>query len=74
MDSPGLFGKLKFYQLLYIVAGIWLLNLLASPVWLEYFRFGPREWIWRLLTHWQPQPMLRRSEAGIATAATAEAD
>jgi uncharacterized protein len=70
----GLFGKLQFYQLFYIVAGIWLVNLIASPVWLKYFRFGPLEWIWRSLTYWQPQPMLRRSETGIVTAATAEAD
>ena len=33
------------------------LQLLLSPWWLEYFRFGPVEWLWRSLTYVQRQPM-----------------
>lgn len=53
----GMFGRLKFYQLYYIVAAIWLFNLMASALWLKYFRFGPLEWVWRSLTYWKAQPM-----------------
>lgn len=70
----GLFGKLQFYQLFYIVGTIWIFNLAASTLWLKYFRFGPMEWVWRSLTYWKPQPMLRRSPSGIAGAPSAVAD
>jgi uncharacterized protein len=53
----GYFGKLSFYQLYYIVAGIWVFQLIISPIWLKYFRFGPFEWLWRSLTYWKIQPM-----------------
>ena len=55
----GLFGKLQFYQLFYVVAAIWAVNLAASLIWLKYFRFGPVEWLWRSLTYWELQPMRR---------------
>jgi uncharacterized protein len=59
--APGLrmMGQLQRYQLYYIVLGIWVLNLIWSPIWLRYYRFGPLEWCWRSLTYWQRQPMRR---------------
>jgi len=51
----GLFGMLQRYQLYYIVGGVWLLQLIVSPIWLKYFRFGPLEWCWRSLTYWERQ-------------------
>ena len=61
--APGLrmMGQLERYQLYYVVLGIWILNLVWSPIWLRYFRFGPLEWCWRSLTYWQRQPMRRRT-------------
>ena len=58
----GWFGRLQFYQLFYVVAGVWVINLAGSWIWLQYFRFGPVEWVWRSLTYWKAQPM-RRAEA-----------
>ena len=52
----SMYGKLQRYELYYIVAGIWLFQLIVSPIWLRYFRFGPLEWVWRSLTYWQRQP------------------
>ncbi|MFT5885768.1 MAG: hypothetical protein ACI9IP_002230, partial [Arcticibacterium sp.] len=51
----GLYGKLQRYELYYVVAGFWLFQLIASPVWLKYFKYGPFEWLWRSLTYqkWQ---------------------
>ena len=48
---------LEYYKLYYVVAGVWALNLIWSPLWLRYFRFGPVEWVWRSLTYWHRQPM-----------------
>jgi uncharacterized protein len=39
-----------------IVAAIWLFQLVTSPIWLRYYRFGPLEWAWRSLTYWKRQP------------------
>ncbi len=52
----GHYASLERHQLLYVVVGMWSINLLISPLWLRYFRFGPVEWAWRSLTYWQKQP------------------
>ena len=53
----NLFDKLQRYQLYYIVMGLWIFSLIASPIWLRHFRFRPLEWAWRSLTYWKRQPM-----------------
>lgn len=58
----GYYGKLAYHQLYYVVGAIWLFQLILSPIWLTYFRFGPFEWVWRSLTYWHPQPMRRAEE------------
>ena len=55
----GMFNQLERHQLFYVVAGIWALELIWSPIWLKHFRFGPLEWLWRSLTYWERQPMRR---------------
>jgi uncharacterized protein len=58
----GLFGHVNRTGLAAIVMAIWIFQLLISPIWLERFRFGPAEWLWRSLTYWKIQPMLRASD------------
>lgn len=53
----GLFGKLEYHQLFYVVAAVWALEIIWSHIWLRYFRFGPLEWLWRSLTYWKKQPL-----------------
>ncbi len=55
----GNFAKLQRYQLYWVVLAMWTINLVWSPIWLKYFRFGPAEWLWRSLTYWKMQPMRR---------------
>jgi uncharacterized protein len=55
----ALFGELLRYQLYYVVFGIWIFQLIVSPIWLKYYRFGPLEWLWRSLTYNKRQPMKR---------------
>jgi uncharacterized protein len=39
-----------------------------SRVWLDHFRFGPAEWLWRSATYGRWQPLQRvRVEPGAAT-------
>lgn len=47
----GMFGKLQRYELLYVVFGIWIFQLILSPIWLRYFYYGPAEWLWRNLSY-----------------------
>jgi uncharacterized protein len=53
------FAEMQYYQLYFVVAVIWFIQLIISPIWLKYFLFGPLEWLWRSLTYWQLQPMQR---------------
>ena len=56
-----LYGRLEYYQLLYVAFGVWAINLVVSPLRLRAFEFGPCEWLWRSLTYWKPQQILLRS-------------
>ena len=53
----ALYGHLERHELYYVVAAIWIVQLICSPLWLRRFRFGPLEWVWRSLTYWQRQPL-----------------
>ncbi len=52
----SMFGQLQRFELYYVVLGIWIFQLIASPIWLKYYRYGPLEWLWRSLTYWKKQP------------------
>ena len=60
----GLYGRLERYQLYYVVAAIWALQLAWSSAWLNRFRFGPAEYLWRALVSWRLPPFRR---SGVAT-------
>lgn len=45
--------------LLLFVLAVWLLQLWWSPAWLNRFRFGPAEWLWRVATYRRGQPLRR---------------
>jgi uncharacterized protein len=51
------YGSLHRPLLYAIVITIWTAQLLVCPLWLEHFRYGPAEWLWRSLTYWKLQPM-----------------
>jgi uncharacterized protein len=63
-----LYGKLEYYQLNYVVAAIWALNLTLSALWLRFFSFGPVEWVWRSLTYLRVAPMRRTGSRPFVTA------
>jgi uncharacterized protein len=56
-----LYGRLEYYQGVYVVFGVWAINLIVSSLWLRAFEFGPCEWLWRSLTYWKLQPMRVRA-------------
>lgn len=55
----GLFGSVGRVGQMTVVLGVWTLQLIYSQPYLDRFRFGPVEWLWRSLTYGRAQPMRR---------------
>jgi len=55
----GLVGELSRAQLYLVVFTIWGVQLWFSPWWLARYRFGPVEWLWRVLTYGERMPTRR---------------
>ena len=55
----GWFGSVDRLGQVGLMAGVWAVQLVASPLWLRRFRFGPVEWAWRSLTYGARQPLRR---------------
>ena len=53
----GLYGSVPRLAQMAFVAALIGFQLWFSPWWLERYRFGPVEWLWRSVTYWRPQPM-----------------
>lgn len=53
----GLFGQVSRIEALGVVVVIWIVQIPLSVLWLRYFRFGPLEWLWRVLTYRALQPL-----------------
>lgn len=62
-----LYDRLGPTEGLLVVAGIWAVLLVACPLWMRHFRFGPLEWLWRSLTYGARQPLRARSASTTAT-------
>ena len=55
----GLFGELNRPQLYLVVLATWMIMLAWSKPWLEKYRYGPLEWLWRCLTYGKMFPLRR---------------
>ena len=57
--AGGLFGRLHRLELYLVVALGWLLMLAWSRPWLDRYRQGPLEWVWRCLSYGRWFPLRR---------------
>jgi uncharacterized protein len=55
--GAGLYGRLGFAPILPIALLIFLVQVVLSRWWLQRFRFGPMEWLWRSASYGRPQPL-----------------
>ncbi len=62
----GLWGSLSRIEMWIPVLAMWALMLAWSKPWLDRYRYGPFEWLWRSLSRFELQPM--RKEPGTAAA------
>jgi uncharacterized protein len=59
----GYFGRLSQCQLYFMVAEVWLIQIVFSVIWLNYFTMGPVEWLWRYLIYKKKLPF-KKKETG----------
>ena len=62
----GLYGAFGRLELWIVVLAMWAVMLLWSKPWLDRFRYGPFEWLWRSLARGRVEPMRRPAAAGLA--------
>jgi uncharacterized protein len=55
----GLYGRFALSELLGVVVAIWIVETALSVWWVQRFRWGPIEWIWRCVTYWRVLPLGR---------------
>ena len=53
----GLYGQVGPAVGVVLTASIFVLQILLSVWWMQRYRFGPMEWLWRTLTYGKFQPM-----------------
>lgn len=50
-------GNLTYIETLYVCLVIYVVQIIFSVVWLKFFKMGPFEWIWRVITYWKVTPV-----------------
>ena len=60
----GLFGKLGVTAALAIGIGVYVLQVAFSAYWLQWYFYGPVEWLWRAAMYGTWQPLRRSSNTG----------
>lgn len=69
----GNYGRLTQLQLYFVVAEVWLMQIVFSVLWMRYFTIGPVEWLWRWLTYGKKLP-IRKPLSAPTIPATANID
>jgi len=68
--AMGKWGTCRMSEVAMLVVAVWAVQLIISPIWLRYIRFGPVEWAWRSLTYGRMQPMKREPAMEVAHASS----
>lgn len=61
----GLFGRLSRAELYWLTPAAWMAMLIWSKPWLDRYRYGPVEWLWRSLVRASFEPMRRSDERSL---------
>ena len=56
----GQFNRVSMRSAFLLGSAVYVAQIIASILWLRWFRFGPLEWVWRSLTYGWRQPMWNR--------------
>jgi uncharacterized membrane protein YeiB len=53
-----LFARISYIQSLYLCFVIYVVQFIITIIWLRYFKFGPLEWVWRMVTYREVLPLI----------------
>ncbi|RDU35645.1 DUF418 domain-containing protein [Neobacillus piezotolerans] len=59
----GLYGKVSATQGTLLVLVVFIIQIVISSIWLNKYRYGPMEWMWRSFTYFKLQKLRRRENA-----------
>jgi uncharacterized protein len=62
----GQFAEWSRAQLYIVPPLVWVIMLAWSKPWLDRYRYGPLEWLWRSISRWQLQPMRKATPLPLA--------
>lgn len=54
------FGAWQAAEVMLLGLGVYLVQVIVCKIWLNYFQYGPLEWLWRSLTYFNLQPFLKK--------------
>jgi uncharacterized protein len=54
--------KLPIWACLVVVLIVFSIQILQSSLWLKRYRFGPIEWLWRMMTYGEIIPLRKQNE------------
>jgi uncharacterized protein len=58
----GFYGKVSVLTGTLLVFGIYICQMFLSRLWLNYYYYGPAEWLWRNFTYFKKQKWRRKPE------------
>ena len=61
----GLGASMGLIYVEIVALGVYIIQIFCSYAWLNYFRFGPFEWVWRMLTYGRSLPLTPSRRGGI---------
>ena len=56
----GYFAELNATQFVPLGFGLYALQVMISHLWLQFFKYGPFEWVWRTLTYGKAPALLKK--------------
>ncbi|MGG7618471.1 DUF418 domain-containing protein [Bacillus coreaensis] len=58
----GLYGQVSVVEGTVLALTIFLFQLIVSHIWIKYFYIGPFEWVWRTVSYWKWQKLMKKGE------------
>jgi uncharacterized protein len=62
----GYMGQVGPFWYTLLGIGFFIIQVILSTVWLNYFNYGPLEWLWRSATYKKWQPILKRTSTNFS--------
>ncbi len=53
------FNQLSRLDIAKVIVFVWIFQIMISVIWIRLFNYGPCEWLWRSLTCWKAQALMK---------------